>query len=262
VLLVEEVETAAEGAAAMAPRNVEVVRASVEDLDLRERFDVAIINPARRGSDPKTLKRLAENVGKLVYVSCGPETLARDLDALAAFGLRARRIVPVDLFPQTPEVETVVLLERGPPLERWKAGKGSVRGPWTGGPSGATGKPREVVALVLGDLRPRGDLDGSRFERTGTVAGHSLVKIELRGTPSRALATLRAWGHPVAGQDPRTARFFAEKAGLLRPFLHVSRDADGTVAPLHGDLAQAIEALGGVGPVPSGKRKRRGKGPR
>ena len=162
----------------------------------------------------------------------------------------------MDLFPQTPEVETVVLLERGPALEKWRVGKGYARGPWLGSHSGATGKPREITALLLGDVRPRGELDGARFERLGTVAGHSLVKIEVRGTPSRPLATLRAWGHPVAGQDPRTARFFAEKGGLLRPFLHVSRDVDGTVAPLHGDLAEAIEALGGVGPVASKGRKR------
>lgn len=261
VVMVEEVPQAAEAARAVAPSNVEVIAQRVEDVPFTERVDLAVLNPARRGSDPATLRRVAEVADRLVYVSCGPETLARDLDALAAFGLRVRRLVPVDLFPQTPEVETVALLERGAPLERWRTGRGWARGPWLGGPSGAAGRPREVVALVVGDLRRHGELDGARFERIGTVAGHALVRLEVRGSPARALATLRARGHPVAGQDPRTARFFAEKGGLVRPFLHVARDADGAQAPLHGDLAEAIERLGGAGPVPSGKRGRRRRRP-
>lgn len=245
VLLVEEVTQAAAGARAVAPPNVEVIASKVEDVAFQGRFDVAVINPARRGSDPASLERLAGLTDSLVYVSCGPETLARDLDCLATHGLRADRIVPVDLFPQTPEVEAVVHLSRGPKLERWKGEGGWARGPWRATPSGATGKPARVTALLIGAVRPQGSFDGGRFERIGTVAGHSLVRFELRTTVSRALSTLRAWGHPVAGQDPKTAGFFAEKAGLVRPFVHVDRDTDGAVAPLHGDLAEAIEQLGG-----------------
>lgn len=256
VVMVEEVPQAAEAARRKAPPNVEVHAAKVEHLELAGRFDAAILNPARRGSDPASLARLARLTDRLVYVSCGPETLARDLDALAAHGLRVKRVIPVDLFPQTPEVETVVLLARGEPLVRWKAGPGWATGPWLGGPSGATGRPARAVALLIGDVRASGTLDGGRFTRIGTVATHSLVRLETRSL-GRALATLAARGHPVAGRDPRTARFFAEKAGLVRPFVHVERDADGVEAPLHGDLAEALRALGGVGPARPAERRRR-----
>jgi len=249
VLMVEEVREAADGARAAAPAHVEIVAGRVEDVRFDdERFDVAILNPARRGADPAVLARVARCAERVVMVSCGPETLARDLDCLAAHGLFAEAIAPVDLFPQTPEVETVVSLRRGPPLERWPAGRGWASGPWRGGPSGAVGRPQRIVALVLGNVRPRGTLDGgARWERIGTVAGHSLLRIEVRSL-SRALSTLAARGHPTAGRDPRTARFFAEKGGLVRPFVHVERDVDGTEAALHGDLAEAIAQLGGVRP--------------
>jgi 23S rRNA (uracil1939-C5)-methyltransferase len=255
VLLVEEVPQAADAARAVAPPNVQVVAAKVEDVGLSGRWDAAVLNPARRGSDPHTLKTLAGLVPRAVYVSCGPETLARDLDALATHGLRARRIVPVDLFPQTPEVETVVELVRGPTLSRWKSG--AVRGPWTGAPSGATGKPREVLVLVIGRTHDRGTVDTGRYERLGEVATHSLLRLELRGSLERALGRLARLGHPVAGADPRTAGFFSEKAGLQRPFVHVSADERTRDVPLHGDLAEAIERLGGV--REKGSAPRRGR---
>jgi 23S rRNA (uracil1939-C5)-methyltransferase len=252
VLLVEEVPQAAAAARAVAPPNVEVVASKVEQAALGGNWDAAILNPARRGADPKTLRNLADLVPRAVYVSCGPETLARDLDALATFGLHARRIVPVDLFPQTPEVETVVELTRGPPLATWQ--QGAVRGPWAGAPSGATGKPREVLVLAIGHTRDRGTLDDSRYERVGEVATHSLLKLQLRGPLKRALARLASLGHPIAGEDPRTAPFFAEKAGLQRPFVHVSADERTRDVPLHGDLAEALDRLGG--PQKSGPRRR------
>lgn len=251
VVMVEEVPQAAAGAAADAPANVQVLTGKVEDrlpeLARMGRFDVAVINPARRGSDPASLARLAGLVDRVVYVSCGPETLARDLDVLAAHGLRVASIAPIDLFPQTPEVETVVALTRGPKLTAWRGPGGSCRSPWADPrgetPSGAVGRPTRVVALVIGDTRGSGTVDGARYERIATVAGHSLVRIALKTTVSRALAGLRARGHPVAGWDGRTRAFFAEKAGLVRPFVHVEADADGNTAPLHGDLAEAVDVL-------------------
>ncbi|MEQ1566739.1 MAG: hypothetical protein ABMA64_13945 [Myxococcota bacterium] len=254
VVLVEEVTQAADGARAVAPPNVEVLARKVEDVAFDRRFDAAVINPARRGSDPESLRRLAGWTDRLVYVSCGPETLARDLDILAAHGLRVERITPIDLFPQTPEVETVVTLVRGPPLTRWTTPGGAARTPWLdGGPSGAPGKPKVLIALVLGDTRPRGSVDGARFERIGTVAGHSLLRVQLSTTPSRALAGLKAVGHALVGKDPKTAPFFAEKGGLVRPFVHVERDDRGDTAPLHGDLAEVIDRLGGA----SGRSERK-----
>ncbi len=250
VLLVEEVAEAAAAARAMAPANVEVAAARVQDLALTGEWDAAVLNPARRGSDLGTLTALARLVPRAVYVSCGPETLARDLDVLAAHGLRARRIVPVDLFPQTPEIETVVLLERGPAVTRWD--HGAVRGPWTDGPSGAVGRPRVVTVLVVGRTRDRGTLEGAEYERIGMVATHSLVRLRLTGNLPRALNRLRMFGHPIAGEDPRTAGFFADRAGLLRPFIHVNADEHVQDVPLHGDLEEVLVQLGGIGP----KRKR------
>ena len=243
VLAVEEVPQAAEAARAGAPPNVEVICGKVEEVTLEGRWDCAVINPARRGSDPAALARLAQIAARIVYVSCGPETLARDLDCLAAHGLRVVAARPIDLFPQTGEVETVVALERGPALKDWEIPGGRATGPWLGQPSGAVGKPTEVLALAIGNTGDRGTLPGARFTRLAVVATHSLIRIELQGNLVRALSALANRGHPLAGRDFKTKRFFAEKAGLVREFLHVSR-AGKARAPLHGDLRLVLEALG------------------
>ena len=74
-------------------------------------FDVTIIDPPRKGSDEKSLTKIAEITDKyLVYVSCNPATLARDLKVLLDKGFVVESIQPFDMFPQTPHVETVVVL--------------------------------------------------------------------------------------------------------------------------------------------------------
>lgn len=76
-----------------------------------ERADVAILDPPRSGSDPKTLSAIAKAAPrKIVYVSCNPATLARDLAYLATQGYRTIKVQPVDMFPRTPHVEAVALL--------------------------------------------------------------------------------------------------------------------------------------------------------
>lgn len=244
VLAVEEVRQAAEAARAVAPPNVEVVSDKVENLALSEPFDVVILNPARRGSDPASLARLSKIANRAIYVSCGPETLARDLDILAAHGMRVVSVQAVDLFPQTPEVETIVLLERGPALvESPTTSGGRARSPWLGTWSGAIGRETEALALVIGDPGPHGNTPAGRWTRLGMVATHALLRFELRGPFDQALRTLAGRGHPPAGRDPRTAAFFAEKAGLVRPFEHVLRTQE-AFAPLHGDLVEALIQLG------------------
>lgn len=243
VVAVEEVRQAAEAARAMAPDNVQIIAAKVEQLNLDERYDAVILNPARRGSDPKTLAAVARLATRLVYVSCGPETLARDLDVLAAHGMHVAETAAVDLFPQTPEVETVVRLERGAPLTDWAVPGGRATGPWNAQWSGAKGRPHRAIALVMGDTGPNGQLPSGRFRQLGIVATHSLVRIDFEGPLVQVLAALSRAGHPVAGREPRSARFFAEKVGLVRPFVHVER-AGKAVAPLHGDLAEALVGLG------------------
>jgi 23S rRNA (uracil1939-C5)-methyltransferase len=243
VLAVEEVADAARAAASLAPANVEVRTGRVEQLKVEESFDVAVLNPARRGADPGVLVRLASLAERLVYVSCGPETLARDLDVLSAHGMRVVDIQAIDLFPQTSEVETVVTLARGRARTEWTVPGGRARTPWLGEAGGAVGKAARALVLVVGETPETGVVAGSRFRRIATVAGHSLLRVELGGPLPAALGLFSRNGNPLAGSDPRTARFFAERAGLLRPFLHVER-AGTAAAPLQGDLVAALRALG------------------
>ena len=80
-----------------------------------ERFDLVVLNPPRKGCDREVLQQVAGLApGRIVYVSCSPQTLARDLDILSGLGYDCREVQPVDMFPQTPHVENVALLERIP----------------------------------------------------------------------------------------------------------------------------------------------------
>jgi 23S rRNA (uracil1939-C5)-methyltransferase len=85
--------------------------------DLRTRAgdpDVVVVDPPRAGLAGKALKRLGEIAApRIVYVSCNPTTLAGDLKRLSDdYGYRLVRARPVDMFPHTPHVECVALLER------------------------------------------------------------------------------------------------------------------------------------------------------
>ena len=79
-----------------------------------ERADVVFLDPPRAGSTPEFLGAV-DRMGpeRIVYISCNPETQRRDLRLLAGWGWRARLLQPVDLFPHTEHVETVVLLSKG-----------------------------------------------------------------------------------------------------------------------------------------------------
>jgi 23S rRNA (uracil1939-C5)-methyltransferase len=77
------------------------------------RFDVGVVDPPRSGCERPVLESLVANqVGRIVYVSCNPSTLARDLQFLGELGYRTVEIQPVDMFPQTFHVECVALIER------------------------------------------------------------------------------------------------------------------------------------------------------
>lgn len=96
--------------------NVWFERGAVEDLlpewAARNRaVDVAVLDPPRRGCAPAVLEAVARlQPRRVVYVSCVPATLARDLARLNVLGLEAVQVQPVDMFPQTSHVEAVALL--------------------------------------------------------------------------------------------------------------------------------------------------------
>lgn len=78
-----------------------------------EKPDVVILDPPRKGSDEKTLSSIVSaKPERIVYVSCNPATLARDMRFLAEYGYNVNEIVGVDMFPGTVHVETVVLMSR------------------------------------------------------------------------------------------------------------------------------------------------------
>ena len=87
-----------------------------------EKPDVVFMDPPRAGSSEKFLKSLIKmSPKKVVYVSCNPETLSRDLEFLLANSkYKAEKIQPVDMFPHTAHIETVVLLSRKNIHERIK----------------------------------------------------------------------------------------------------------------------------------------------
>lgn len=75
--------------------------------------DVIVVDPPRKGCDMKLLKTMIEmNPERIVYVSCDSATLARDISLLSMSGYRMKEMTPVDMFPQTVHVETVVLMEK------------------------------------------------------------------------------------------------------------------------------------------------------
>ena len=77
------------------------------------RPDAIVIDPPRKGCEEQVLSAIAESgVDRVVYVSCNPATLARDAKILASHGFTIRHVQPVDMFPHTHHVETVVLMTR------------------------------------------------------------------------------------------------------------------------------------------------------
>lgn len=78
-----------------------------------ENADVVIMDPPRSGSTEEFMDAVGKlGAGKVVYVSCNPETLARDVRYMKKLGYRAVEAWPVDMFPETDHVETIVLLSK------------------------------------------------------------------------------------------------------------------------------------------------------
>ena len=75
--------------------------------------DLIVLNPPRKGVQSAALDAVvAAGAPRLIYVSCEPGSLARDLDRLVSANYRVSQMQPFDMFPQTEEVETVALLNK------------------------------------------------------------------------------------------------------------------------------------------------------
>ncbi len=86
---------------------------AVEARALGDRADVVVVDPPRQGLERAILDGIAGlEPRRIVYVSCDPSTLARDLKALGRHGYHIKQVQPLDLFPQTYHIESVTLLER------------------------------------------------------------------------------------------------------------------------------------------------------
>jgi 23S rRNA (uracil1939-C5)-methyltransferase len=289
-------------------------------------FDAAVVNPPRRGVDPVVRARLAElGLRTVVYVSCQPETLARDLAHLARLGLAAVELAPLDMIPLTFEVETVAVLAPGEPpppvvlyedadvivvdksshepttpqgehrssllarVQRLRGGAEAV--PVHRLDAGTSGvvvfarDPSRVAAwsraLAADDARKmytaavrgvpdaRGAIDRplvidgkkksahTAFERESLLGQHAILRVlPDEGRTHQIRRHLAALGHPVLGDDryghAATNRFFFERHGLDRTFLHAARlelrhPVTGKrvviEAPLPGDLQSVVDSV-------------------
>jgi 23S rRNA (uracil1939-C5)-methyltransferase len=336
VRLIESFEPSVAQARAAAERLEVDLQAECADVssalrriaDRGECFDAAVVNPPRRGASPAAREWLARAQPKCIaYVSCNPETLARDLDHLGRLGYTTTSLQPLDMIPLTEEVEVLALLTRatiptpriayedddvlvvdkGPhepttpqgeyagsllarvrriagaeqavPLQRLDVGTSGLavfarRAAQVAAWAKVLGAPttRKVyVAAVRGvipnkgaicrKLREEGKLYAARtrYRRLAVAGGHSIVRVVPdQGRTHQIRRHLAAIGYPVLGDSryghEATNRYFEEKNGLDRAFLHCVRlefdPRDGGVrqvleSPLPGDLRAVVERTSG-----------------
>lgn len=116
VEIVEEaVEAAKVNAALNGLNNCKFIAADVLKAldDISEKPDFIVLDPPRDGIHPKALEKIIDyNVDRMIYISCKPTSLARDLKVLQSRGYRVERMCAVDMFPGTVHVETVALITR------------------------------------------------------------------------------------------------------------------------------------------------------
>ena len=118
VIAVEESEAAVKDTAVntVGLSNIEFRQGRTEDVlaELGSRPDAVVLDPPRLGCGPGALEAVARWAPRrTVYVSCDPESLARDLQVLVAGGLRVIEVLPIDMFPQTHHVECIATIEPG-----------------------------------------------------------------------------------------------------------------------------------------------------
>lgn len=284
--------------------------------------DVIIVDPPRRGLSLEVRASIARaNPQLLVYVSCEPRTLARDLEHLAWLGLRAVSIQPFDMMPHADAVETLVLATPAAPLlpevlfrddalvavnkpphlpttphdeyptsllqlvqkldgcreavpvHRLDVGTSgvclfAVKAEHAAGLAKALGDGQKTyTALAQGVVHKKGTirhglLEGrtprsavTQYRRTGMLGTHSLLDVHpQQGRKHQIRRHFAKIGHPLVGDtkygSAASARYFFDRHGLDRPYLHCSRieltHAGGALdlrAPLPADLSVVTEQL-------------------
>jgi 23S rRNA (uracil1939-C5)-methyltransferase len=113
----EAVENARVNAAQNGIENAEFICADAdrifEDSDIIGKADIIVVDPPRKGLSPELVSRIAAAAPRSVaYMSCDPDTLARDCRAFSEIGYMIGTVTPIDMFPRTGHVETVVLMSR------------------------------------------------------------------------------------------------------------------------------------------------------
>ena len=114
-IVADAVAAARENAALNGLQNCEFIAGDVLKVldEIEEKPDYIILDPPRDGVHPKALRKIINyDVQHLVYISCKPTSLARDLEMLTGCGYIPQRYCMVDMFPQTGNVETVCLLSK------------------------------------------------------------------------------------------------------------------------------------------------------
>ena len=117
-IIPEAVEAAKENARLNSLTNCEFIAGDVLKVidEIEEKPDYIVLDPPRDGIHPKALEKIIRyGVPQMVYISCKPTSLARDLEVLQASGYEVKKVCCVDMFPATVHVETVVLLSHKKP---------------------------------------------------------------------------------------------------------------------------------------------------
>ena len=117
-IIPEAVKAAKENAKLNGLANCEFIAGDVLKVidEIEEKPDYIVLDPPRDGIHPKALEKIIRyGVPQMVYISCKPTSLARDLEVLQARGYEVKKVCCVDMFPATVHVETVVLLSQQKP---------------------------------------------------------------------------------------------------------------------------------------------------
>ena len=116
--VLKAIENAKKNAIANRIGNTEFICGASEEvlsllLERGERMDAVVLDPPRKGCEQQVIDAIMRSTAsRIVYVSCNPSTLARDCSLLCGNGFVIHKVQPVDMFPQTAHVETVVLMSR------------------------------------------------------------------------------------------------------------------------------------------------------